>query len=172
MIELNNPKLLKWISEKDAIVMSGRKISKDIEDIDLKIKRFETMEKRITGKVIPPKELTDKGDAMAKQMGTMQEELIKMADAINQSKLEAIPAKMKADHLALMKEKEHCERERNKLALKVQKIKDRIIPLVQKEVKPLLPTEFDDIETAKIKDGKVVIETFNHLEEFRKKFKK
>jgi hypothetical protein len=70
-----------------------------------------------------------------------------------------------------MTEREKLERERNKIALKVQKIKDKIIPLIRKEVKPLLKDPFDDIETAQIKEDKVVVDTFNHIEEFKKKFK-
>lgn len=164
---------------KDELVNEGRSISKEIEKIESKAKRFEIMEKRITGKIVPPKELTDKGDALVKQVTTMQTELSKLADQINKSKLSAIPEKMKTEHLQLLKDKEALERDRNKIALKVQKIKDRIIPLVQKEVKPLICAKkevvinigkFDDIETAQVKDGKVVISTFNHLESYMSKF--
>ncbi len=79
---------------------------------------------------------------------------------------------MKNDHLEVLKQKEKLERERNKVALKVQKIKDKVVPIIQKEVRPLLKDEYDDIETAKLKDGKIVIETFNHIEDFKKKFRK
>ena len=171
-IILDNKKVLQYISEKDALVISGRKISKDIEDLEVKINRYETMEKRITAKVIPPKEMTDKGDALVKQVTALNVEIEKIAKEINKSKLDAIPLKMKEEHLALMEQREKCERERNKLALKVQKIKDKLIPLIKKEVTPLLKEEFDDIETAQIKDGKVVISTYNRLDEWKAQFRK
>lgn len=170
-IILDNKKLYNFISEKDKLVMSGRQISKNIEGLEVKIKRYETMEKRITAKVIPPKELTDKGDEIVKQVIALNEKLEKIAKEINQSKLDAISEKIKVEHHALMTEREKLERERNKIALKVQKIKDKIIPLIRKEVKPLLKDPFDDIETAQIKEDKVVVDTFNHIEEFKKKFK-
>lgn len=171
MITLDNPKLHDLIVTKDALVTDGRAVSQKIEAIDTKIKVFEEKEKKITAKVIPPKELTDKGDALVVEITKKHTELQKIADAINKSKLDAIPEDMKNDHKQLLKDKEVLERDRNKIALKVQKVKDKIIPIVQKEVKPLLQ-EYDDIETAKTKDGKVVIATFNHLEDFKSKFHK
>lgn len=169
-VKIDNKKLHDWIVEKDALVTEGRKISADLDKIEIKIKRFETLEKRITTK-IEPKELTEKGEAIIKQMEALNKEVVEIGKKISAEKLAAIPAQMKADHEALMKERAEKEQARNKIALKVQKIKDRIIPLVQKEVKPLLE-EYDDIETAKVKDGQVVIETFNHLAEFKARFKK
>lgn len=169
MITLENRRLHDYIVQKDELVDVGRGISRQIEAIEVKVKRFEQKEKTITAKITPPKELTDRGDEIVREVTKLQTELTKIADAINQSKLDAIPEDMKNEHLALLKEREKLERERNKIALKVQKIKDRLIPIVQKEVKPLLK-EYDDIETARVKDGKVVISTFNHLEDFKSKF--
>lgn len=172
MIELDNAKLAKLITDKDILVTEGRKISREIEDIEFKAKEFENKEKKITAKIIPPKELTDKGDDLVKQITNLNTELTKIADQINKSKLDAIPKEMKEEHLQLLKDKERLERDRNKIALKVQKIKDKCIPLIQKEVKPFLKEEYDDIETAKVKDGKVVISTFNHLVDWKRAFKR
>lgn len=169
MLEIKNARLHDLICDKDALVTTGRQISRNIEDIERKIKVFEEKEKAITGKVIPPKELTDKGDALVKQAIALNTEITKIAEQINQSKMGAIPKEMLEDHKALLKEKEKLERERNKVALKVQKIKDKVVPIIQREVKPLLQ-DYDDIETAKARDGKVVISTFNHLEDFKKRF--
>jgi predicted nucleic acid-binding Zn-ribbon protein len=171
MITIDNKRLHDYIVDKDKLVSEGRKISQDIENLEFKIKHFEDKEKKITGKIIPPKELTDRGDAVAEQIARLSDELDKIAKEINDSKLAAVPADMKADHLKLLKDKEVLERERNKIALKVQKIKDKVVPIIQKEVKPLLG-EYDDIETAKTKDGKIVITTFNYLEDFKRKFRR
>lgn len=180
MITLENKRVHDFIVIKDELVNQGRKISRDIEDIEIKVARFEEKEKKITAKVVPPKELTDRGDEVAKQMEALGNELNEIADKINKSKLAAIPNDIKEPHLQLLKDKEKLERERNKIALKVQKIKDKIVPIVQREVSPLIRKErmeqidmgkFDDIETAKTKDGKVVISTFNHLSDYIKKFR-
>ncbi len=172
MIKLENKRLYKYIVDKDELVSEGRKISQQIELIEVKIKQFEAQEMKITAKVIPPKELTDRGDALAKQMEEMGNELNKIAHQINTSKLDAVPKDIKDAHMELLKKKEGLERERNKVALKVQKIKDKVVPIIQKEVKPLLKDEFDDIETAKPKDGYIAIETFNRLEDWKKQFRK
>lgn len=171
MIEITNKRLHDYIEQKDNATKVVRKLTGDMEAIDIKIKRFEEKEKRITGKVIIPKELTDKGDMLLKELKSLDMELTKIANEAEKIKLDAVPKDMKDDHMKLLKEREGIERERNKGALKVQKIKDRIIPLVQKEVKPLLE-KYDDIETAQAKGiDKVIISTFNHLEDFKKKFK-
>lgn len=171
MIELQNKRLYDYIVEKDRLVDIGRGFSRDIETIDVKIKKLENKEKAITGKVVPPQDLVDKGEALAKQITDLHVELTKIAEAINKTKMDAIPTEMIGEHRGLLKEKEQKERDRNKIALKVQKIKDKLIPIVQKEVKPLLG-EYDDIETARAKNGKVVIETFNHMTEFKKRFRR
>lgn len=173
MITLENNRLHALITDKDALVNSGRKISRDIDGIDIKIKRFQEREKRITAKVIPPKALTDRGDEITRQLNELAKELEKISNEVTDAKLAAIPSDVKEQHQKLLADKEKCERERNKIALKIQKIKDKIIPIVQKEVKPFLKDEFDDIETARATpDGKVTITTFNHLEDYKSKFRK
>jgi len=120
---------------------------------------------------VNPLILKAKGDRLNDECQKKFEELQDVIKQIEDIRLAAIPAEMRDAHMALMKKRESLERDRNKIFLKVQKIKDLVVPIIQKEVKPLLQ-EYDDIETAKTKDGKVVIETFNHLADFKKKFKK
>lgn len=170
MINIENPKLLALLMEKNDLVTSGRKISSQMETIEFKIKKFQDKEKIITAK-IDPKELREKAEALQDAIQKQMKEFDVLAREIQDIKLAGVPAQMKADHLALMKEREQMERDRNKIALKVQKLKDKAVPIIKKEVKPHLQ-EYDDIETAEIKDGKIVVKTFNHLEQFRANFKK
>lgn len=169
---IENKKIVDLLTEKEAHVIEIRKVSSEIENLTTRIKRCEEKEKRITGKVTPPTELKEKGDKLEKDIHALMDELEKVGKEVEALKLAAIPEDLKKEHLGLLKEREVKEREMNKIALKVQKIKDKVIPLIQKEVKPILKTEYDDIETAKIKDGKLVITTFNHIEDFKSKFKK
>jgi uncharacterized protein YoxC len=170
MITLDNKKIHDHIVKKDALVNDGRKVSKDIDEVEKEIAIFETKEREITSKV-NPLILKAKGDRLNDECQKKFEELQDVIKQIEDIRLAAIPAEMRDAHMALMKKRESLERDRNKIFLKVQKIKDLVVPIIQKEVKPLLQ-EYDDIETAKTKDGKVVIETFNHLADFKKKFKK
>lgn len=171
MIELTNKKLHDLVVLKDELVWNGRAISQTIEDKEKKVKAFEEKEKKITAKIVPPKELTDKGDSIALQIGKLSDELDAIAKQINDSKLEAVPKEMKEEHMQLLKEIEGHERDRNKIALKVQKLKDKMIPILKKEVQPLLG-EYEDTETVKAKDGKVLVTVFSYLEDFKKRFKR
>lgn len=71
---------------------------------------------------------------------------------------------------SLTVEIEKIEKERAKIGMQIQKRKDKIIPLVEKEVKPKLGV-YEDIETVTInKAGEVEVKVFNHLEEFKKAY--
>jgi len=169
-MQLTNKKILNLLTEKDELVSQGRQVSKEIEKLEYKIKNCEDRERAITLKV-EPKELGDKAEALKKEINDKIKIFEKLADDIVKEKLKAIPTELEKKHKDLMAEKEKLERDRNKLALKVQKIKDKVVPLIKKEVEPLLK-EFEDIETVEVKSGVAEIKVFSHLEEFKKNFKK
>lgn len=169
-ITLDNKRVHDYIVDKDKLVDEGRAIQGKLNYVEEKIVKLESKEKVITAKVQIPKELTDKGDKLMKLMNDTNKELESLIKQVNDMKLAGVPEDMKKEHYDLMAQRETLERERNKIALKVQKIKDKMIPIVQKAVKPLLD-EYDDIDTAKAKNGKVVISTFNHLADWKKAFK-
>ncbi len=169
-ITIHNKKLRDLLNEKDEWVKQGRKKSIEIEAIDKKILETDELEKKITASV-NPEELIKEGEALRdeinKKIGVMEA----IGEKIMQAKLAGIPKKTKDLHWSLRKDKEEAERDRNKIALRVQKIKDRAIPIIQKEMKPLLE-KYEDIETATVKGEKIVINVFNHLEEWKDKFDK
>lgn len=169
-IEINNKKLAELIITKDSLVTEGRNMTTDIEKVDKKIEMFEKREKKITGAVPPDPKLKKEGDTLAELFEKTLSRLEAIGNEIQEKKLKAIPKELEMEHKDALKEREQLERDRNKIALKIQKIKDRVIPLIQKECKPLLG-EYDDIETATVKNGTVVISTFNHMEDWKRKFK-
>lgn len=171
MIKLDNPKLYKYLKEKDELITAGRRLSHEIDKIEKKLKVFESVETKLT-EAVKPEDLIAEGDKIVEEINALSGKLQEISDKIREKKLAAIPEKMANEHRALLKKKEEKELERNKIALKVQKVKDRVIPMVQKEVKPLLVDKYDDIESATVKGGKVVINTFNHLEEWKAGFDK
>lgn len=170
MIIIDNKKLHDLIATKDELVKGGRKISSELETIEFKINKIQNKEKKITGNC-EPKELLTKGEIARLEMERAMKAFDKIAAEIKQTKLDAIPKEMKEEHFALMATREKLENDRNKIALKIQKIKDKLIPMLKKEIKPHLK-EFDDTETVEIKDGKVHVKTFNHLDDFKARFKK
>lgn len=170
MIILKNKKILEYLLQKEDLVKTGRKMSKDIEKIEKEIATLDKEERKITDKVLP-KDLIDEGEKLKAEINSKIEVLGEISKKISDAKLAAIPEIMVKKHYKLRDDKEQLERERNKIALKIQKVKDRLIPLVKKEVTPQLQ-EFEDIEKVEIKKGEAVVSVFNHVEEFKKTFKK
>lgn len=170
MLKIQNKKIHDFIVMKDELVTKGRAITADIEAVEKKIKACENKEKEITGKIEPDPELKAEGDRLVGIFNETMKKIEEIGNKIEAKKMEAIPKELIDEHKEFLKEKEQLERERNKIALKVQKTKDRVIPIIQKEVKPHLK-EYDDIETATVKDGEVLITTFNHLDDWKRKFK-
>jgi predicted nucleic acid-binding Zn-ribbon protein len=169
-MQITNKKIISLLTDKDLLVKDGRAISKEIEKIDVKIKKCEDKEKAITGKV-EPKELGEEAEKLKAQINELVKKFEKVSGDIFNEKMAGIPKDLETEHKDLLKLKEERERERNKIALKVQKIKDRVVPLIQKEVAPHLE-EYEDIESISIKGGVAEVKTFSHLEEFKARFKK
>ena len=170
MITIKDAKLVEMIEQKNALVLEGRKISYEMEKLEKEIEQCEEMEKKITG-TVQPKELGEKAEKMKAEIDAMIKEFEKVANEITKTKLEGIPKDLADKHRTLMAKREVRERERNKIALKIQKIKDRMVPKISKVVKPQLK-EYEDIETAEVKDGVVVVKTFSHLESWKEAFNK
>lgn len=170
MIELQNKQIADLIVAKDDLVTIGRGITAEMEALEKKVRKCEDKEKAITAKEKPDPTLKAEGDALVEVFNNALKRIEEIGQAIEDKKLAAIPKELIDEHKGYLKDIEKLERDRNKIALKVQKIKDRVVPMIQKEVKDKLE-EYDDIETAKVKDGKVVLTTFNHLQDWKRKFK-
>lgn len=168
MIKIKNKKLVTLLLEKDKLVKEGRAISVEMEKIEKDINKCEDKEKAITAKVNPT-ELVKQADAMQEEINTKIKQFEEIANEITKIKLAAIPKDLEQKHRDLMSTREKLERDRNKIALKIQKIKDRVIPVIQEKVVPMLK-EYEDISTADVKDGEVVVTTFSHLEDWKKAF--
>lgn len=170
MIKLKNKQIAKYLKEKDDLVTKGRAISVELEELDKKIDANNKKQLEITAKV-DPKELVKEGEALQKKINKDLETLNEVGNKIMKAKLDGIPEEVKKEFFVLKTEHESLEKERNKIALKVQKIKDRVIPIIQRECKPQL-SEYEDIESTEIRGDNVLVKTFDHLEEFKAKFKK
>lgn len=170
MIKIKNSKLKEYLLMKDQLVNQGRKLSSDIEALEVEIEAVNNDEKEITSKV-NPEELIKKGEEINGKIQELVTELEVLVKEIQEIKIKAIPKDMYNKHYALRDRKEKMERERNKIALKIQKIKDRVVPIITKEVKPKLK-EFEDIEKTEIIGDEIVVTLFDRVEEFKKTFKK
>lgn len=167
-IVLDDPFIVKLLTEKDELIKQGRAISGQLDELQKEIDVYVEKEKAITAEV-DPKELIEQGDVLRNEINAKVKELEAVADKIREAKLAAIPEDMKKEHLALNDKREKLENERNKIGLQVQKIKDRVVPKIQKISTKHLG-EYEDLLTANAKDGKVIIEKFSHLQEWKRQF--
>ena len=171
IIKIDNPKLKKLIIDKADLVTAVRSKSEEVEklenqmhEVDLKIQAYE--------KTVDISDLKDRGDKIAKRMDTCLMELKAVeADIYARMKKDA-PQELYTEYESLKKQKEDMETERNKIALKVQKHKDKIIPMAQKIMKPLLENEFEDYAGIDVIEGELEATIFNHLDDFKEKFLK
>lgn len=168
-MDIINKKIVALLKEKDELVKQGRSVSNQIEKLELKIKELEDKEKAITEKV-QPTELGEEAEKLKAEINEKIKQFEKIAQDIVTTKLKAIPEVIEKKHKDLLSEKEKLERDRNKLALKVQKVKDKVVPMLQKEIKPHLK-EYEDVESAELKGEVVKVTIFSHLEEFKKSYK-
>jgi hypothetical protein len=66
----------------------------------------------------------------------------------------------------IQKEIEELQEKQNKHALRAQKFTEKIVPLVKELVKGQLG-EYETVSTIELKDGKVAVNTYDVVEEFK-----
>jgi predicted nucleic acid-binding Zn-ribbon protein len=170
-LELDHAKLKELLEAKYPLVTEARKISSAIDVLELKIEKNKDKQRKYTSEC-EPTELIEKGNALAKEIEAKLTKLEETQKEIHKLKIANVPQAIGDEYESLKKQKEEKELERNKIAIKVQKIKDRATPIIQKLVKPALK-EYDDIDTAELnKSGKIVVRIFNYQEQWQDAFKK
>jgi len=165
IVKLEHPKLKGWIEQKDELIQQGRKMS---GEVDLISEAMESINKKLVAEEqkVDVKDLVVKGEELVKQLEGLQKQ-------IYQRVRENTPQELRDQYELLEKQKAEKMTELNKLGHKVQKVKDKIVPLVQKLGKPHLETMYEDLNTTKLdEDGNVVLEIFDHLEEFKSNYAK
>lgn len=168
-IELDSEKLEKLLTEKGELVKVGRIKSEEIEKLEISM---DVVDKEIqeAEKKVKIDDLLEEEKAITKEVEEcivkMKEVKRKIFDRMNAE----VPKELHEKYDELKKAKDEIETERNKIALKAQKFNDKIIPLGRKLMKPYLQDEFEDYDTLRLEDGKVVATIFSHLNDFRTTF--
>ena len=70
----------------------------------------------------------------------------------------------------LSKEITKLTEERNKLGLEIQKVKDKVLPIITKMSDNIKLGEFEDVGNIEIVNDEVVMTVHNALEEFKKRY--
>lgn len=170
-VNITNEKIKKLLSEKSDLVTIGRKMSEEIEKMDEEMQEIDNKMKELE-KTIDISEFSAREKEITAVVENAIEQMNKIQSEIREKMISIVPKELGDRYETIKNEKETKENERNKVALKVQKYNDKIIPLGRKLMKPYLEDNFDDYETISIVDGEVVATVFNHLEEFKTNFKK
>lgn len=163
---IDDPKLKDLLKKKTELVLQGREMSMDIEDIE---KGQEIIDKQIQEieKVVDIKDLEPKSKAITKEFNTVVAKMEAFKKEVYERMKAKVPPELGEKYEKNKKLKEKLENERNKVALKVQKIKDLIVPLTQKVAKSLLKDEFEDFHELRIENDEIVLEIFSHLETWK-----
>lgn len=169
-VTLESPRLKDLLVKKGELVNSGRKLSEDIEFVEAELEKTEAQIMAAEKKVdigdlnVTANDLTDQLNVLIAKMEEVKKDIYARMK-------EEIPVVLYNKYDEIKENKEKMESERNKIALKVQKANDRIIPLGRKTMQPFLENEFEDYNTLELEDGKVVGTIFSHLQEFETKFR-
>lgn len=171
MILIKNKIVAQLLEKKDSEISKGRLLSKDIEKNNKRIEELKKIERDITEKV-ECKELIEEATALAGEIDKKYEILNELYEKVRAEKIKAIPDDVRKEHESLIETNKKIEKQRQRHGEAVQKIKEKVVPTIQKKVAPDLPSEFHDIGTAKLnKEGDVEVEIFSHIDEFKKKFR-
>jgi hypothetical protein len=170
-VQIQNDKLKELITKKGELVEKGRAKSTEIEELE---KQMEELNQKLIEKerAVNIDDLLEKEKVQTK----IVEECIEKMKVIKQEIIDRmkaqIPPEMGNQYDELKKKKEALEEERNKVALKAQKMNDKIIPLGREMMKPFLTDQYEDFDTLYIEDGEVMATIFSHLNDFKTNFKK
>ena len=164
--KIDNPKLKELLEKKTDLILEGREVSLEIEEKENKMaeidKSIQEVEKTAPLKELDPiiKDINDRMTGLMAEMEAVKKEMFERCRKV-------VPVNMTLDYEQVKLDKEALENKRNKVGLKIQKLKDRIIPITQKIAKPLLEDEFEDFGDLRIENGEVIIEIISHLEAWK-----
>jgi len=165
----DNEELKELIKEKSEIVITGRKKSEEIEELE---KQMAETEKQLIEeeKKVDLKEFEKKRKSITKRMEKCTKDVEDLQKLIVEKIKAGTPQELRDKYDNLKKQKDDAETERNKIALDAQKRNDKIIPLAREIMKPYLENQYDDYESIQIENGELVATIFNHLQEFEERF--
>ena len=171
VITLENEKMKTLLTEKSNLVVSGRAVSVDIEKIEAEMQEIDDKMKEIE-KTVDISEFIEREKEISAKVDVAIKEMEQVQNEIRDKMLANIPSDLGDKYDELKNKKEALENDRNKIALKVQKYNDKIIPMGRKLMKPYLEDIYDDYDTISLEDGKIVASIFNHVNDFKANFKK
>jgi recombinational DNA repair ATPase RecF len=173
-IYLDDDNLKKYYLAKSEGVEIGRKISGEVDDIE---KSLTEVEKKLINEEqkVDVSEFDRKLEDKTHEMGNLLLQYQKIEKERNQYVKDQTPHAqgLRDEYDSLIVKKEEKQRQLNKTGHKVQKAKDKLIPKIRKLTAPHLENEFEDFGNSEIdSDGRIYVDIFNHLEDWKEQFRK
>lgn len=168
-VTLVHLKLKELLEKKQELILAGREVSVEIEDLEAEMDKVDKEIQELE-KTVDLSDLKSKSDEITEKFNRVLEEM-ELVKTVTYERIKAkIPGDIITKYENLKTLKSEKEKERNKVALRAQKIKDKIIPLGQKLLKPSLTEEYDDCNGVELENGELVGTIFNHMDDFRKRY--
>lgn len=173
IITIKDQKLVKLERDKGTIIEEGRAISQKIADVELEMGKID-VRLQTAEAAVDVNDLKARGEELLKEMEAMGKKYMEQIKEVEQQIFDKMSANtdptLRTEYAKLDKQKADLENERNKKALKAQKLKDRIIPMARRLMKPYLENKYEDFHDIRL-EGDVMIGTiFSHLDEWNKRF--
>lgn len=168
-VTLSDPKLTKFVKEKGDMVLEGRKISEEIDTVEAEMT---TIDQEVVAleKAVDISDLKSEADKLTEEFNAVTTKMEALNTQIRDRMKQSVPQEFKDKYDNKKKEKDELESKRNKVALRIQKWNDKIIPLARKIMATFIENEFEDYDTLRLENGEVVGTIFNHLEDWKKTF--
>lgn len=166
---LEDKKLLSLLQEKNDLGIVGYNLTTDIEAKEAELQKIDeeiqAAEKQVdvSDLLEIAKGITEEFNAIVAKMETHKKTTFERIKA-------EVPAELYDRYTAAEKDKKKLESDRNKVGLKMQQKKDKIIPITRKLMKPHLENEYEDYDSVRLENGEIISTIFNHLEDFKTRF--
>ena len=170
-VTIENKKLKDLLLKKGELIKVGRGKSEEIDALEKEMNETDALV-QAKEKEVNIDDLLEQEKAETKIVEECIEKMKVIKQKIYDRLIAEVPKELHDKYDELRKKKEELEEERNKIALKAQKYNDKIIPLAKESMKPFLEDQYDDYETLMLEGEEIVATIFNHLAEWKSKFKK
>ncbi len=168
---LEDKRLASFLKEKGELIKKGIAKSEEIETIEKDMTEIDK-QVRVIEKTVDITDIDERAKLITESFNAVVQQMEDIKKEISARLSAAIPPEMIKEYDDKKKKKESLENERNKIALKVQKFNDKIIPLGQRLMKPMLQDEFEDYGSLQLEEDKVVATIFSHMADFTDRFLK
>lgn len=168
-ISIDNAKLTKLLAEKEELILDGRAKSMEIDALEGEMDEIE--KELITAeRAVDISEFKLEAEELTKQYNELMAKMESVNTRTREKMMAGTSDELRTKYDETKAKKELLEKERNKIALKAQQKSDKIIPLARKEMKKFLENEYEDYDSLRMENGRVVGTIFNHLEDWKKHF--